>query len=102
MEVRRGDHRPRGQIHRILAEGVTSKPGALNIKEWLQPRNVSHMEVASVDGVIAKQPHVLPLQAGKLVTTGTLTAALPIHAGQNWTTNLNGIALPGISVSFEV
>ena len=50
---------------------------------------------------IAKQPHALPLQAGELVTTGTLTAALPINAGQNWTTELDGIALPGISVSLE-
>lgn len=58
--------------------------------------------VAHLIGVIAKQPHASPLQSGELVTTGTLTAALPIHAGQNWTTNLNGIALPGISVSFEV
>jgi hypothetical protein len=30
---------------------VASKPGGLNIKEWLQPRNVSHTEGASVDGV---------------------------------------------------
>lgn len=58
--------------------------------------------VAHLIAVIAKQPHALPLQAGELVTTGTLTAALPIQADQNWTTNLDGIALPGISVSFEV
>lgn len=58
--------------------------------------------VAHLIGVIAQQPHASPLQSGELVTTGTLTAALPIHAGQNWTTNLNGISLPGISVLFEV
>lgn len=52
--------------------------------------------------VVAKQPDASPLQSGELVTTGTLTAALPIHAGQNWTTNINGLSLPGISVSFEV
>ena len=51
--------------------------------------------------VIAKQPHTMPLQSGELVTTGTLTAALPIHPGQTWQTNLNGIALSGITVSFE-
>ena len=28
---------------------MASKPGGLNVKEWLQPRNVSHTEVASVD-----------------------------------------------------
>lgn len=58
--------------------------------------------VAHLIAVIANQPHALPLQAGDLVTTGTLTAALPIHAGQHWITKLDGIALPGISVSFEV
>ena len=30
---------------------MASKPGGLNIKEWLQPRKESHTEVASVDGV---------------------------------------------------
>lgn len=57
--------------------------------------------VAHLVAVIAKQPHVLPLQAGELVTTGTLTAALPIGAGQTWNTNFDGIALPGIQVTFE-
>jgi arginase family enzyme len=33
--------------------------------------------------VIAKQPHALPLQAGEIVTTGTLTAALSINTDQN-------------------
>ena len=31
----------------------------------------------------------------------TLTAALPISPGQIWSTNLKGIALSGITVSFE-
>lgn len=57
--------------------------------------------VAHLIDVIAKQPHAMPLQTGELVTTGTLTAALPIRPGQTWQTNLNGIALSGITVSFE-
>jgi 2-oxo-3-hexenedioate decarboxylase len=57
--------------------------------------------VAHLIDVIAKQPQALPLQAGEIVTTGTLTAALSINAGQNWTTKLEGIALPGISLSLE-
>jgi 2-oxo-3-hexenedioate decarboxylase len=51
--------------------------------------------------VIVKQPQASPLQSGEIVTTGTLTAALPIHSGQNWDTNLHGIAMSGISVSFK-
>ena len=52
--------------------------------------------------VIAKHPNPSLLQSGEMVTTGTLTAALPIQPGQSWTTNLNGIDLPGISISFEI
>jgi 2-oxo-3-hexenedioate decarboxylase len=58
--------------------------------------------VAHLIDVIAKQPYASPLRSGELVTTGTLTAALPIRPGQHWTTHLKGIALPGISVSFDV
>ena len=57
--------------------------------------------VGHLISVIAKQPHASRLQSGEMVTTGTLTAALPIRPGQIWSTNLKGIALSGISVSFE-
>ncbi len=39
-----------------------------------------------------------PLKAGEIVTTGTLTRALPIAPGETWTTQLRGIALEGISL----
>jgi 2-oxo-3-hexenedioate decarboxylase len=41
-----------------------------------------------------------PLAAGETVTTGTLTRALPISTGETWTTELTGVALDGICVSF--
>lgn len=41
-----------------------------------------------------------PLEAGEIVTTGTLTDAMPIRPGETWTTQLEGIALPGLSVTF--
>lgn len=56
---------------------------------------------AHLIAVLAKQPHAEPLHAGELLTTGTLTAALPIRAGEIWSTALDGIALPGMSVAFE-
>ena len=40
------------------------------------------------------------LAAGELVTTGTLTRALPVSAGETWTTELTGVALNGICVRF--
>lgn len=51
--------------------------------------------------VLAKQPFAPSVKAGELVTTGTLTAALPVKTGQRWSTNMDGIALPGITVSFS-
>jgi 2-oxo-3-hexenedioate decarboxylase len=42
-----------------------------------------------------------PLAAGEIVTTGTLTRALPIKPGEVWSTQLRGIALDGASVRFS-
>ena len=57
--------------------------------------------VAHLLQIIAKHPESSSLQPGELVTTGTLTTALSINAGQNWTTNLSGINIPGISIQFN-
>jgi 2-keto-4-pentenoate hydratase len=38
--------------------------------------------------------------AGEIVTTGTLTRALPVSAGETWTTELTGVGLDGICVRF--
>ena len=57
---------------------------------------------AHLIAVLAKQPQAKAVQAGELVTTGTLTLALPIRAGETWSTRIEGIALPGISVAFEM
>jgi 2-oxo-3-hexenedioate decarboxylase len=41
-----------------------------------------------------------PLAAGEIVTTGTLTRALPVAPGETWTTELTGISLDSIRVRF--
>jgi len=48
--------------------------------------------------VLASLPDHPPLAAGEIVTTGTLTRAMPIAAGQTWSTQLRGVALDGISL----
>lgn len=40
------------------------------------------------------------LAAGEIVTTGTLTSAMPVKPGEVWTTALSGIPLDGISIRF--
>jgi 2-oxo-3-hexenedioate decarboxylase len=42
-----------------------------------------------------------PLAAGEIVSTGTLTRALPVKPDETWTTKLTGIALEGASLRFE-
>jgi 2-oxo-3-hexenedioate decarboxylase len=42
-----------------------------------------------------------PLAIGEIVTTGTLTEAMPAIAGQSWTTELSGIDIPGLRLRFE-
>ena len=41
------------------------------------------------------------LQAGEIVTTGTITAAHSIAAGERWQSELDEISLPGLTVEFS-
>ena len=50
--------------------------------------------------ILARDQFNPPLAAGEIVTTGTLTRALPVSAGETWTTGLTGVALDGICVRF--
>lgn len=50
--------------------------------------------------VLATDPVNPPLADGEIVTTGTLTRAFPVAAGEIWTTTLAGVALDGIGVRF--
>jgi len=57
--------------------------------------------IAHLLSVLAKQPNHAPLQAGEIVTTGTVTTAQSVRAGETWQTKLQGIALPGLTVEFS-
>jgi 2-oxo-3-hexenedioate decarboxylase len=50
--------------------------------------------------VLANDPANPPLAAGEVVTTGTLTRAFPIRAGETWSTEISGIPLSGIRFRF--
>ena len=39
--------------------------------------------------------------AGEIVSTGTLTDAHPVRAGETWSTDLHGFALRGLTLNFE-
>ena len=42
-----------------------------------------------------------PLAVGEMVTTGTLTRALPVKSGETWSTALEGVAIDGIRLRLE-
>ena len=50
--------------------------------------------------VLASSPDSAPLKAGEIVTTGTLTEAMPVAPGELWSTTLHGVELPGLKVRF--
>jgi len=52
-------------------------------------------------GVLARLPQFAPVTAGEVVTTGTLTDAFPVAAGETWRTRIEGIELPGLEISFR-
>jgi 2-oxo-3-hexenedioate decarboxylase len=56
--------------------------------------------IAHLLSVLAKQPEYAPLQAGEIVTTGTVTTAQSVRAGETWRSEVQGIALPGLTVEF--
>ena len=58
------------------------------------------LAVAHLMEIIERQPQSQPLRAGELVTTGTITAAHSVRAGECWRTEVKGIGLPGLTVEF--
>ena len=51
--------------------------------------------------LLARQPEAPPLARGEVVTTGVLTDAHPVAAGQRWSTSLRGLPLRGLTVEFS-
>jgi 2-oxo-3-hexenedioate decarboxylase len=51
--------------------------------------------------LLADDPHIQPLRAGEIISTGTLTLAMPVRAGETWTASAHGIPLEDITLRFE-
>ena len=52
-------------------------------------------------GVLSTHPAMPAIQAGEIISTGTLTTPLPVRPGETWTTALSGIELTGLSITLE-
>src|SRR5262249_19362567 len=102
-----GPPRPLAALGENPAEALRSFTVALSrngaVVETGRGSNVLGSPLAALGhlgAVLAKHPESEKLNAGDIVTTGTLTAAYPVEAGQAWRTELRGIPLPGLSLVF--
>lgn len=50
--------------------------------------------------LLADDAHNPPLSKGEIITTGTLTLAMPVAAGERWETKVTGIPLEDVAVAF--
>ena len=59
------------------------------------------LALAYLARVLAGQPRAAPLAAGEIVTTGTVTDAWPVAAGQTWSSDYGALPLTGLRVTFS-
>ena len=50
--------------------------------------------------LLAKQPFMQPLAPGEVITTGTITDALPVRPGETWSTAISGLPLQNLTISY--
>jgi 2-oxo-3-hexenedioate decarboxylase len=56
--------------------------------------------LAHLAGLLTSLPDHPPLEPGELITTGTLTDALPVSPGETWSTRIEGLELAGTTLRF--
>lgn len=107
-----GPRTPISQLMSEHGEDLLHKLSSFNISLFQNDKLVDEGKGSNVLGSPIKAlRHLLellesdrlnaPLLAGEIVTTGTLTRALPIEDGDVWSTQLSGIGLPGLRVKFR-
>jgi 2-oxo-3-hexenedioate decarboxylase len=58
------------------------------------------LALAHAARVIAEQPDADPLVAGEIVTTGSITDAFPVAAGETWISDYGALGLDGVQLTF--
>jgi 2-oxo-3-hexenedioate decarboxylase len=51
--------------------------------------------------VVSGERHGEPLDSGEIISTGTLTAAHAIAAGETWRAEVSGIDLPALTLRLD-
>lgn len=50
--------------------------------------------------LLAQQPFMQSLAAGEIVSTGTITDALPVRPGETWSTEITGLPVQNLTISY--
>ena len=58
------------------------------------------LSLAHLVELLKRQPEAPPLAAGEIITTGVLTDAHPVTAGEDWHTEIRGLPLSGLKIKF--
>jgi 2-keto-4-pentenoate hydratase len=56
--------------------------------------------LAELGGAVLRQPKTEPLSAGDLISSGTLTAGHPMACGETWMVEVDGLAVPDLTIRF--
>jgi len=97
------DGEPAGELMRALATlTVTLRRNGETLDEGRAADVLGGplLALARLAEVLARDTYNPPLAVGEIVTTGSLTRPFPVAVGETWTTNIEGIALAGLSLSF--
>jgi len=81
LELRRGDT----LVDRGVGANVLGSPA---------------LALAHLARVLATQTWAPPLAAGEVITTGTVTDAWPVNAGETWTSDYGALGIGGLTISF--
>lgn len=103
-----GPRRPIGELGRDPWSAI-ERLGALEIELRCDGVEIARGNGrAALDGPLHAIAHLAremalrghSIEAGSLVTTGTLTDAQPLSVGQHWTSRVEGVELAGLSIRF--
>ena len=59
------------------------------------------LALAHLARLLADQPQAPKLTAGEIITTGTITDAWPVAAGEAWSSDYGALGIKGLALSFE-
>jgi 2-oxo-3-hexenedioate decarboxylase len=88
------DELPRLEVSLAKAGTVIDRGVGANVLD--SPMNA----LAFLVEVLAKRAGSQPLAPGEIVSTGVLTDAHPVAAGETWSTSFQGLPLAGLEVAF--